>query len=144
MLDTNVFNRALDGDLDPVYLTHRGLLYATHVQLNELQATKRPEKLRQLLQVFHTVDQEILPTAAAVFGVSEWGGAEYGDANDCYAGMLQRLNQINGGKKNNMQDALIAATAMQRKLILVTDDKDLTTVLKEFGGCAESFDEFVA
>ena len=56
--------------------------------------------------------------------------------------MLSRLNQLNGGKKNNAQDILIAVTALKREFTLITDDEDLAAVLKEFGGSVESFEEF--
>ncbi len=142
MLDTNAFNRALDIGVDPARLSRRGPLYVTHVQLNELQATKRTERLDQLLRVFEAVEQEAVPTSAAVWDISEWGAAEWGDAGGSYDEMLSRLNQLNGGKKNNAQDILIAVTALKRKFTLITDDEDLAAVLKEFGGSVESFEEF--
>lgn len=142
MLDTNAFNRALDSGVDPLRLSKRGRLYVTHVQLNELQATKQSERLNQLLRVFEAVEQESIPTSAAVWDISEWGRAEWGDADGGYDALLKRLDELNGGKNNNAQDVLIAVTALKRNLILVTDDEDLTTVLKEFGGSAVSFEEF--
>jgi predicted nucleic acid-binding protein len=143
MLDTNVFNRALDSGVDPTHLSRRGALYVTHVQLNELQATKKPAaRLDQLLRVFGSVKQESIPTSTAIWGVSEWGAAEFGPAGGCYDKMFARLNQLNGDKRGNTRDILIAVTALQRGHTLVTDDIDLKTVLLEFGGTAESFLEF--
>ena len=144
MLDTNAFNRALDSGIEPKLLSGHGPLFVTHVQLNELQATKKTDRLDQLLSVFVSVEQEAVPTAAAVWDVSEWGGAEYGSADGSYDAMLAKLNSKNGNKKNNAQDILIAVTALKRDYILVTDDKDLAAVLLDFGGRAEAFDEFVA
>jgi len=142
MLDTNAFNRALDSDIDPKLLSCRGPLLVTHIQLNELQATRRIERLNQLLTVFSSVDQETIPTAAAVWGVSEWGGAEYGSAGGVYDEMLASLNKKNGNKNNNAQDILIAVTAYKRDFTFVTDDGDLSIVLREIGGVAETFEEF--
>jgi predicted nucleic acid-binding protein len=143
ILDTNAFNRALDSGIDSALLSRRGKLYVTHIQLNELKATKRTDRLNQLLAIFDSVEQEAIPTSAGVWKISEWGGAEWGSAGGSYENMLKRLNQINGGKKNNAQDILIAVTALKHRYTLVTDDGDLSTVLREFGGSAESFDEFI-
>ena len=76
MLDTNAFNRALDIGVDPARLSRRDpVLYVTHVQLNELQATKRTERLDQLLRVFEAVEQEAVPTSAAVWDISGVGSS---------------------------------------------------------------------
>ena len=144
MLDTNAFNRALDSGLEPSVLSRRGPLFVTHIQLNELQATKNTDRLRQLLAVFTDVEQETVPTAAAVWGVSEWGGSEYGSAGGSYDAMLKSLNGRNGNKKSNAQDVLIAVTALKRGYTLVTDDYDLASVLREFDGVVETFGEFTA
>ena len=143
MLDTNAFNCALDSGIDPKALSSRGPLYVTHVQLNELQKTKKPVgRLDQLLSVFGSVEQESIPTSAAIWDVSEYGAAEYGSAGGAYDAMLARLDQLNGGKRGNARDILIAVTALKHRYTLVTEDKDLKAVFLEFGGSAESFTEF--
>lgn len=143
MLDTNAFNRALDSGIDPSVLSRCGRLFVTHIQLNELQATKRTERLDQLLAVFTSMEPEKIPTAAAVWSVSEWGEAEWGSANGGYDAILADLDKRNGKKKNNAQDILIAVTALNHRLTLVTDDASLSSVFRKFGGTAESFDEFL-
>jgi NAD(P)-dependent dehydrogenase (short-subunit alcohol dehydrogenase family) len=52
MLDTNAFNRTLDGAVDPASLSSRGKLFVTHIQLNELRATRRSERLTDLLKSY--------------------------------------------------------------------------------------------
>src|SRR6185295_16789129 len=79
MFDTNAFNRAVDSGADPKLHAARGQLFVTHVQKNELLATKNTQRLEALLSVFEAVEQETVPTAAMVWDVSEWGGAEWGD-----------------------------------------------------------------
>ena len=143
MLDTNAFNRALDGAVNPASLSSCGRLFVTHVQLNELLATRSSERLEQLLSVFNAVDQERVPTTAAVWGVSEWGGAEYGDSDGAYGTMIESLNSRNGSKENNTRDILIAVTALKRGYTLVTNDRDLAAVLKESGGKTITFEALV-
>jgi predicted nucleic acid-binding protein len=144
MLDTNAFNRALDSGIKPASLAASNKLFVTHVQQNELQATRNSARLRQLLDVFTAVPQETVPTAAAVWDVSEWDGAEWGDAGGSYPAMLTRLNQLNGSKPNNAQDILIGVTALKRGYVLVTEDGDLTTLMREFGGHTIRYEDFAA
>jgi predicted nucleic acid-binding protein len=144
MLDTNAFNRVLDSAIDPALPARGHHIYVTHVQQNELQATRNPDRLERLLAIFSAVPQDIVPTAAAVWDISEFDGAEFGDAGGTYPAMITRLNELNGGKKNNPQDILIAVTALKRKYTLVTDDGDLGVVMREFGGNTMTFVEFIA
>jgi predicted nucleic acid-binding protein len=76
--------------------------------------------------------------------VSEWGEAEWGDAGGLYGQMLGSLNQRNKAKENNAHDVLIALTALKRGQTLVTDDRDLADVLREHGGEAITFADFLA
>ena len=144
MLDTNAFNRALDADLDPAALARRGELYVTHIQHNELHATTNIERRQRLMGIFAEVEQVVVPTAAAVWGVSEYGGAEFGNAGGAYNKMLLSLNARNRGRANNSQDILIAVTALTRGYILVTNDRHLSEVLREAGGTALAFEDFLA
>jgi hypothetical protein len=144
LLATNVFNRLVDSNIDPPSLRAKGKLYVMHVQGDELHATRNRERAGQLLKMFEAVEREQIPTAAAVWDVSKWNEAEWGDARGLYGVMLERLNRMNTNKANNAQDVLTALTALKRGLRLVTDDRDLTTVMREHGGSALSFDEFMA
>jgi len=82
MLTTSEFNNALDSDVAPGALSGRGRLFITLVQRNELQATRCSDRLEKLLTVFTAVEPQEVPTATAVWNVSEWDGAELGDADD--------------------------------------------------------------
>ena len=144
LLDTVVFNRLVDLDIDPKTVARAGRIYVTHIQGDELQATRRPERAAALLRAFQEVEREQIPTAAAVWNVSKYGEAEWGDADGGYGRMLESLNRRNSSKSNNAQDVLTAITALRRGLTLVTDDADLAAVLREFAGRALSFSEFAA
>ena len=144
ILDTNAFNRALDADMDPAVLARRGELYVTHIQHNELHATTNVERRQRLLGIFAEIEQAVVPTAAAVWGISEYGGAEFGNAGGAYDTMLESLNARNRGRQNNAQDILIAVTALIRGYALVTNDRHLAEVLRDAGGIALAFEDFVA
>jgi predicted nucleic acid-binding protein len=142
LLDTNVFNRLVDMGVDPAAVVRAGALYVTHIQHDELQATRRSERAAALLEMLSVVKCERVPTAAAVWNVSNWGEAQYGDADGGYSRMLDSLNRRNSNKRNNAQDVLTAITALKRGLILVTDDADLADVFREFGDRSMSFSDF--
>ncbi|MEO8342805.1 MAG: hypothetical protein ABI536_03200, partial [Gallionella sp.] len=87
-----------------------------------------------LLAMFTVVDSTQVPTASAVWGVSEWGAAEWGSQDGLFESLLIKLNEKNKSKNNNVRDVLIAETAIQRNLVLVTDDSDLAEVVRNTGG----------
>ena len=138
MLDTNTFNVILDTpDIEPSKLSCCGKFFVTHIQLNEIQATKKPpERLSKLLAVFETVEQDTVPTAAAVFDVSEYGNSEWSDANGDYDRILLLLKQKRSKSRGNANDALIGVTALKRRYTLVTNDPDLLASVIEMGGSA--------
>jgi hypothetical protein len=145
LLDTNAINRALDLSIDPGDLRRRGELFVTHVQLDELRQTRRPERLEALLGVFQQIGPERVSTSVAVWNESKWDEAEFGteSANQLYQSLHQKLDARNGGKPNNVKDALIGVTALVRALTLVTNDRDLAEVTRELGGDAITFEDFV-
>ena len=51
-----------------------------------------------------------------------------------YSAIKAELDRLNKNKANNVQDSLIAETAIKNQFTLVTDDSDLCTVTKKFGG----------
>src|SRR5512142_1596932 len=83
MLDTNVFNRILDGVVEPSFPAG-GRIVVTHVQRDELAATRNDTRREALLDVFHEVAPDRVPTASAVWGVSRWDEASWSNA-EAYA-----------------------------------------------------------
>jgi hypothetical protein len=143
MLDTTVFNHILRDDIDIEQLPSDKPLFATHVQLNEIQNTKDEIIRSQLLAVFTEVEANRVATSSAVWDVSEWGEAEWGTNDGLFENLLQKLNSLNKNKKNNARDILIGETAIRHGMTLVTDDADLTTTINEFGGKVVALKEFL-
>ena len=143
MFDTNIFNEILDQKIDVSSITNASL-YVTHIQLNEIQATKREERRNQLLQTFHEVDKEAIATESAAWDVSEWDNSKWGSEKSLCQPIAKRLGELNKKKKNNTQDALIAETAIVNNQILVTNDKDLQDVISEFGGKVTDLNTFMS
>ncbi len=77
MFDTNVFNRILDGRVDVGSLSGDKQYFVTHIQRNEIENTKNPERRKALLDTFHGVEKSQVPTESAYWGLSEWGAAKW-------------------------------------------------------------------
>jgi predicted nucleic acid-binding protein len=133
IFDTNIFNRILDGNIDPIFISNKVKLRATHVEIDELKATSNKERRQKLLKVFEAIAPVQVSTESAVWGVSKWGKAKWTKEDNLYQLILDALNTANGGRKSNIQDALIAETAIFNKLTLVTEDIDLSEVAKKYG-----------
>lgn len=142
MLDTNVINRVLDANVDPNSLSRVARMFLTHVQINELQATRNEDRLTKLIAAVESIDHVRIATSVAVWGESEWGESEFGGGGDNrFELMLDALNIRNGSKANNARDILIGLTALARGYTLVTNDADLSAVVSEFGGAVISFED---
>ena len=139
MFDTVAFNRVVEYDvIDSLY--HKNLLvYATHVQKDEIDKTQNPDKKSQLLRVFRKIPK-IVPTESAVWNRSKWNEAKW-SSDDLYEKIKAELDSIKE-KSNNDYDALIADTSIKNRFTLVTDDKNLCETTRKFGGNCASFVEF--
>lgn len=151
MFDTNIFNRILDRSLD---LELEDLYYVTHIQKDELMAESNEERRELLLKTFNLIQSVSIPTESAIWGVSKWDQCKWGDEDnattiptesfalgiskfemaklsdgDLYSKILYSLNSRKK-RSNNVQDALIAETAIKNEITLVTCDKALKDVVK--------------
>lgn len=165
MLDTVIFNRIKDGNID-ISIFLKADFFITHIQDDEIQATKDPYRRGELKNVFKNIIQIKLPTESfllgtsllddakitnpvktesAVYDISKYGKAKYPSVTNqfdfvCLKSALDK-KRIH---KNNAKDALIAETAIKNNLILVTDDKPLFEVMTEIGCSVQNFAQFVA
>jgi len=166
MFDTNVFNRIVDEEIALEPLTDRVTAYATHVQRDEINNTTDPERRAVLAQVFSDVvasseptasfvigtsrsdearlgGEREVPTASAVWDVSRWDKANWSADDDLYSALKSELDKLNRNKSNNIEDALIAETSIKGDYVLVTDDADLASVTKKYGGKCLSLGELL-
>ena len=156
MFDTNVFNRILDGAIALQALTGRLVAYATHIQRDEINNTKNTERRAALARVFGDVvtdfipdsfvfdvsglsearlgGKRVVPTSSAVWGVSRWDKANWTADDNLYSVLKADLDKLNGSKSNNTHDALIAEASVKQGYTLVTDDGDLVSVTRRYGG----------
>jgi len=164
MFDTNVFNRISDGIVPLDALTGRVKAIATHIQRDEIGRTKDEARRKSLESVFSTVThtnvptastvvgvsrigkariggERIVPTESAVWDVSAWDQAKWSANDNLYTPIKADLDALNKGKKNNVEDALIAETAIKDGYVLVTDDEHLAAVAKKYRSKCLSVEE---
>lgn len=138
MLDTNVFNDLIDNRVSrDAFTDHR--IIATHVQIDELQKTSDESRRCRMVELFSQIVEEFRPTSSAVWDVSRWDQANWGDSTR-YQRMLTRLIELDkkSGKKirppNQQRDVLIAETSLYLGCTFVSRDSNLIAVVVEEGG----------
>jgi len=132
VVDTNVFNWLVDGSLSSEDLPADAEFVATHIQFDELNRTNDPERRARLSRRFKETVDAMVPTDSFVPDVSR---LDYGQLSDGsrYTALKADLDALNGGKANNIQDALIAEVAIANGYTLLTADFDLAKVAKQHG-----------
>jgi predicted nucleic acid-binding protein len=146
MFDTTEFNAVVDGEL-PLSAISGERLFATRVQLDEIDKTPCERRRAELHRTFAEVAAANLPTESAVWGVSKWIQAKWQAADSQFEAMLACLKALDqkGEKRhrNQLCDILIAETAIRNGLILVSGDRILREVTRKFGGHAIDREEFM-
>lgn len=146
MLDANVFNEVLDGNVLLPPLIRRHLLLVTGIQPSELRATPNPERRAALLAVYNEIQPTSVPASSFACDIEGAGldQAYWNDGSGKFEKMLARLQQLDKkkGKKRNasnqVRDILIAETAIKNGATLISGDFNLRTVVLEFGGRASA------
>jgi predicted nucleic acid-binding protein len=157
MFDTRAFNILLDRSVPIESLSGRVSACATHIQRDEINNTKDSERRAALLKIFTDVviasvptdslvlgisrigearlgGERVVPTVSGAWDVSRWDQANWSANDELYSTLKADLDKLNKGKRNNVQDALIAETSIKGGYVLVTDDTDLIEVTKRYGG----------
>jgi|GEM_PF-5037686 len=163
LLDTNIINWLVDGDIDLNDLISNDL-YITGVQKDELKQTgrsgnekdiRRTDKLLEMVNVIEAVDCFSHGFAYDIPGAG-YGEATWDDKSDLTQQMLTRLKELDKVKgkekrkadmtdaeykkkleelhKNQNRDIILARTAQRDDLTLVTADRNLALVMEAFGG----------
>jgi predicted nucleic acid-binding protein len=133
VVDTNIFNKLVDGTINVADLPSDGPFVATHVQIDEINNTKDSERRVRLSLVFAEVRPNIVPTESFVVGVSRLGHGKLSDGV-LFKKLKQELDALNKSKSNNVQDVLITEVAIVNGFTLLTTDRDLAEVVEKQGG----------
>ena len=130
ILDTNVFNRILDGNFSLNTLPDGSEFVATPIQYEELKATPDSNRLTDLLAIFQCIGPEIVNPSFS-FDIPGAGFDEGAWSNNDLAKTIKTSLDCVNKKPNNWQDALIAGAAKKHGCTLVTADKTLAKVAEQ-------------
>ena len=139
MLDTNVFDRVLEGKISlSSFVGHRLLVIG--IQRDELSKAQDPRRTA-LLATFEAISPEVGLASSFALDIegAGWGQAYWNDGSGNFQKMRKRLQALDPKNKhplNQERDILIAETAIKNGVTLVSDDRNLRQVVSEFGGCA--------
>jgi predicted nucleic acid-binding protein len=133
VVDTCVFNWLADGTLNRGALPHDGDFAISHIQLDEINDTDDKERRARLLLMLASLNCKLIDTPAFVFDVSRYDFARWSDG-ELFTSLKSEMDGLNGNKKNNARDALIAETAIVNGFTLLTADRDLKLVTEQHGG----------
>ncbi len=132
VLDTNIFNRMVDGKFSLESLPAGCELVACHIQIDEINKTSDEDRRARLFLVLAKQRITIASTETFVLDVSRLDNAKLGNGVR-YNEIKTALDQLNSMKKNNANDALIGELALANGHVLVTTDRDLAIVMRALG-----------
>ena len=139
VVDTNIFNKLVDGILRVEDLPSDGPYLATHVQIDEINNTKDAERRARLFLMFAEVRPQVVPTESFVWDISRWDHGKWSDGV-LYTRLKQDLDALNKSKSNNARDILIAEVAIANGYTLVTADRHLAAITERHGGKVAYFE----
>lgn len=113
MVDTSVFNWLADGRIKREALPSDGGFAITHIQVDEINQTQDQERRARLVLIQASLRCELLPTQTFLWDVSRLDHARLGDGK-LFMSIKAELDILNGAKKNNNRDALIAVPPPSR------------------------------
>lgn len=122
LFDTNIYDLVIKDSLfsylfieELIFRTHRLLI--THIQIDQINEIKDNNK-REVIILFASLS-DWLPTSIDIFGFSKIGAS-------CWCGDKEvgDLSIIKGNSSNDgsVYDAILAVTAINQNLVLVTED----------------------
>jgi hypothetical protein len=132
VVDTCIFNKLIDGEMEPESLPKDGDFIASHIQIEELNKTRDEERRARLFLRFSMIVREVVPTETAIFGISRFDHCKLADGN-LYGKLKAELDALNRSKTSNSMDALIAEIAIKNGYRLLTADYHLQKVATNNG-----------
>ena len=150
MFDTVAFNRMVEHQVPVEQLIPHVEAFATPIQWHELKRTEKtnPTKWEKLRRLFQNLlgeetlsgDSRMIPTETTAWNQSPWNSGKWSKPCNLYGPILTAMDERKRDK-NNPTDALIAETAIENNLILVTDDEGLREVAPRFGAKCKSWEQ---
>jgi hypothetical protein len=134
VLDTNIFNRVVEGKLAITDLPSDGVFCASEVQINEIGKTKDHVKRTQLEETFQKIGPQISERKTTLWGNGGWGTGTWNMEGKYFDTILKELRNLHPKKSSDVEDALIGEISITENCVLISTDKDLIAVVKQLGG----------
>lgn len=141
MLDTSAINRIHDWQQCEWGL--RGPLYVTEIQFQEIAQTRDPGRRASLLRAYQSLRLTVIRPVGLVFAPEFFGFASYFPRGFTHAdedyprpigSVMPHIAAAMGARaEKHYPDALIAGTALNTNLTLVTADRRQPEVARRFG-----------
>lgn len=127
MLDTMIYDKIIETpgmteQLNQLSMEGKIEILSTHIQEDELAAI--PDKQKRT--AVQAIRRREVPTSGAIWNVSKWGKATWGDGSS--GGIA--IADIRSPCKGHSHDALIGTTAARDVDVLVTDDGRLANRMR--------------
>lgn len=148
MFDSNVFAEIVSGKIDLEIIKGTHQYCVTHIQEDEINQCRHPERKKELLEVFNKISPYKIPTTGAVWGISNWGECTWADEEDLIEEIAENLPKKGrkterADKENRLRDALIANTCIREGYILVSSDLYLSAQVQKYGGESINVKDFI-
>jgi hypothetical protein len=132
VVDTSLINKLVDGNIHSDELPKDGAFVASYIQLEELNRTKDARRKSELLEKFSELIDEVSSRDPLA---SETCLSKKCNVRDVvsYETIKRELDLLNGGKKNNSENALIAEFVAKNDCVLLTADFHLYQVAYALG-----------
>jgi len=137
MFDNDIINKIAEGifNINEINDNESFEFYITHIQVDQASRCKDEEKRAKLMISLFSLKPIIIGTESFVLDTSRLGLAKLGDAKT-----LENLRQDNN---KHTEDSLIGESAINNKILLVTNDKTLRSRVTSNGGKVMSLEEFI-
>lgn len=148
MFDSNCFYQIKFIDID-IINNDKNEYFVTPIQKREISEKKVDKHFSQkrkerLLNVFKEIDKSEKPLETSILSHPEAGSLSYMKlgTKGWFEKFKEALDKYNE-EKNNVDDALIAETAISNEIVLVTNERKLIKIVNEVKkGFAITLDEF--
>jgi rRNA-processing protein FCF1 len=143
MLDTCAINHIIEDKSKLSAVLNKNLnFFITYIQLDELDEMKVTwaDKYSEAVRFLNMIQVKEEPSSVTVVSYWRLGKTKSGNG-ESYNHVLEYMKRKR--KKNHIHDAIIADSAIEYKMTLVTDDHLLTDAINSFGGKVITLDDFI-
>ena len=139
MFDSNAFDKVIleDSTID-LLISKLSICeyYLITTQYDELNRITNIEKKNKILGIIEKLNMTTTCTTPAIYGKVKYGRARYGGDDTVFVKVIFKT-------RKNINDALIASSAISENCIVITNDKNFYRKMKYNNYPVMTFEEFI-